>query len=83
MFRNSKNLTSDSSSTASSSCTASSDKTSFLKNTEEARLKRQLEKKKQQSALLIQSCYRGYRERSSFCRLLTTQLDTAFSSKIV
>jgi|LakMenEpi03Aug12_release.lakeMendotaPanAssembly.Ray.scaffolds.fasta_scaffold5073795_1 hypothetical protein len=35
----------------------------FLKQTEEARNKRQLEKQKQQNAICIQSYYRGYKTR--------------------
>ena len=35
----------------------------FLKQAEEARNKRQLEKQKQQNAILIQSFYRGYKTR--------------------
>jgi hypothetical protein len=35
----------------------------FLKQTEEARNKRQLEKQKLQNVILIQSYYRGYRTR--------------------
>ena len=41
-------------------------KDSFLKQTEDARLKRNLEKKRLSSAIKIQSTFRGYLARKKF-----------------
>lgn len=56
----------------------SNEKSSFIKNVDEARQKRQLEKKKQQSALLIQSVYRGYITRKKESTLIDTELNLSF-----
>jgi ubiquitin-protein ligase E3 B len=56
------------------------DKSSFLKNTEEARLKRQIDKKKLESAIIIQSFYRGYLTRKQQTDLFINELETAFIS---
>lgn len=71
MFKN--NITSDS--TAS---TTSNDKSSFIKSAEEARQKRQLDKKKQQSAIVIQSFYRGYQTRKIQIDLISSELESSF-----
>ena len=42
------------------------DKESFLKQANDAREKRQLEKKRLNSIIKIQTLYRGYRERKKF-----------------
>jgi len=64
------------------SASLTNDKSSFLKNTEEARLKRQTDKKKLESAIVIQSFYRGYLTRKQQTDLFINELETAFISSV-
>ncbi len=64
------------------SASLTNDKSSFLKNTEEARLKRQIDKKKLESAIVIQSFYRGYLTRKQQTDLFINELETAFISSV-
>jgi hypothetical protein len=53
-------------------------KSTFLKQTEDARQKRLLEKKKQQSALKIQSYFRGYSSRTKLAKSIHEELNSKF-----
>ncbi|RNA43855.1 ubiquitin- ligase E3B isoform X2 [Brachionus plicatilis] len=56
----------------------SSDKESFIRQANEARERRTLEKKKLSSAIRIQALYRGYRARKTIINHIESELNNAF-----